>query len=386
MNERIALADGRVDEKAMLQSCREAAHKLHAFDMAALADATGSLVSAVLFGALAGSGKLPFPRPAFEATIRRGGVGVQPSLMAFGAGFEAATGGEAKAAPAPQSATPPDRTSSVQSLLNAFEGPLSALSRPLVTAGLERLIDYQDQDYARLYLERLAPFARMERGRGGAPDELLAEVARQLALAMAYEDTIRVAELKIRASRFARVRDEVGVKDGQLLEIAEFMHPRTQEIAETLPAPLGRMILNAGWIRALVDRMTRSGRIVKTTSLRGFLLLYLVSSLKPIRRRSLRYLDEQERLASWLAVVADTARQSYELAVGAARIRELVKGYGDTHERGRARFDAIIALLPQLAARPDGAAVAEHLRKAAVQDEKGEVLKRVIAEQNLSLK
>ena len=44
--------------------------------MAALAEATGSVISAVLFGALAGSGALPFQRAAFEAAIRRGGVGV----------------------------------------------------------------------------------------------------------------------------------------------------------------------------------------------------------------------------------------------------------------------------------------------------------------------
>ncbi len=45
--------------------------------MEALADATGSVISAVLFGALAGSGALPFPRTAFEAAIRRGQVGVE---------------------------------------------------------------------------------------------------------------------------------------------------------------------------------------------------------------------------------------------------------------------------------------------------------------------
>ena len=56
---------------------------------------------------------------------------------------------------------------------------------------------------------------------------------------MAYEDTIRVAELKIRASRFARVREEVQVERGQILEIAEFFHPRMQEIADTLPAGSG---------------------------------------------------------------------------------------------------------------------------------------------------
>ena len=95
---------------------------------------------------------------------------------------------------------------------------------------------------------------------------LIDETARQLALAMAYEDTVRVAELKIRPSRFARVREEVKVDDGQILEIAEFFHPRTQEIADTLPAGFGRWLLRTGWARGLVDRFTRKGRVVKTTS------------------------------------------------------------------------------------------------------------------------
>ena len=90
MTEKIALADGRADAAALLAACRDAARELVAFDMAALADATGSVLSAVLFGALAGSGALPFPRAAFEAAIRRGQVGVDSSLAAFGAGFDAA--------------------------------------------------------------------------------------------------------------------------------------------------------------------------------------------------------------------------------------------------------------------------------------------------------
>src|SRR6201981_3917401 len=56
MTEKSALADGREDAAALLAACRDAARELVAFDMAALADATGSLLSAVLFGALAGSG------------------------------------------------------------------------------------------------------------------------------------------------------------------------------------------------------------------------------------------------------------------------------------------------------------------------------------------
>ena len=68
---------------------------------------------------------------------------------------------------------------------------------------------------------------------------------------MAYEDTVRVAELKIRPSRFERVRAEVQAADGQILEIAEFLHPRVQEIADTLPAGLGRWLLGTGWRAAL---------------------------------------------------------------------------------------------------------------------------------------
>src|SRR5262245_41997435 len=90
MTERIALADGRIDDKAILEGCRTAAKRMIAFDMACLAEATGSLISAVLFGALAGSGALPFARNAFEAAIRRGGVGVAASVTAFNAGYEAA--------------------------------------------------------------------------------------------------------------------------------------------------------------------------------------------------------------------------------------------------------------------------------------------------------
>src|SRR5262249_60035875 len=128
-------------------------------------------------------------------------------------------------------------------------------------------------------------------------------------------------ELKIRPGRFARVREEAQVADGQILEIAEFLHPRVQEIADTLPAALGRWLLRTGWARSLVDRFTRKGRVVKTTSLSGFLLLYALSRLKPLRRRSLRFAAEQDALAAWLHLVAESARADYALALEVARMR-----------------------------------------------------------------
>jgi indolepyruvate ferredoxin oxidoreductase beta subunit len=249
----------------------------------------------------------------------------------------------------------------------------------VIAAGIERLCDYQDAAYARIYLDRLARFAAIARQNGAASQRLLDETARQLALAMSYEDTVRVAELKIRPSRFARVRDEVKVDDGQILEIAEFFHPRTQEIADTLPAGFGRWLVRNSWARGLVDRFTRKGRIVKTTSLNGFALLYLLAGLKRWRRRSLRFAAEDASIVAWLRLVEDTVRTDERLAVEVARARSLVTGYSDTHARGEAKFARLMSLVPRLRAKPHAAAELSKLIAAALADEDGTALERAIA-------
>jgi indolepyruvate ferredoxin oxidoreductase beta subunit len=387
MTEKTALADGRVGEAALVEACRTAAKTLHAFDMASLAEATGSVISAVLFGALAGARVLPFERGAFEAAIRRGGVGIKTSLAAFTAGFEAASDGAAAAKSAPATLPSPtldgqdsdtskpadEAHKAIPAELLAKADAFALSARAIIRAGIERTADYQNLAYAQLYLDRLTPIAKADRD-----GRLIAETARQLALGMAYEDTIRVAELKIRPSRFARVRAEVKVSGDQILEIAEFMHPRVQEVADTLPAPLGRWLLRMGWARGLLERFTKRGWRVKTTSLRGFLLLYIVASMKPLRPKSLRYGIEQEALTQWLNAVTKTAATNYDLAIEVAACRNLVKGYGDTHERGRARFETLMAALPDLAGRPDGAMQLAALRKAANADETGVALNAAI--------
>jgi indolepyruvate ferredoxin oxidoreductase beta subunit len=381
MTERLAMADGRVEDAKLIDACRSAARQLYAFDMAALAEATGSVISAVLFGALAGANVLPFQRMAFEAAIRRGGVGVATSLAAFTAGFEAARSGVVLSKAEPERVQRPVRPlpDQIAALIADAERSVPASAQAVVRAGILRTADYQNPAYARLYIERLSPVIASEQKQGDGAHRLSQETARQLALGMAYEDTIRVAELKIRPSRFARVRDEMRLADGQILEIAEFMHPRTQEIADTLPAPLGRFILRTAWIRRLIDKLTASGRTVKTTSLRGFLLLYLVAALKPLRPRSLRFEVEQAALQEWLATVRRIAETDYDLAVEVAACRNLVKGYGDTHERGRDRFNDLMAVLPGLAGLPDAAERLAGLRKAANADDTGAALKQAIA-------
>jgi indolepyruvate ferredoxin oxidoreductase beta subunit len=373
MTEKIAMADGRVDSSKLLDGCKAAAKRLIAADMAQLAEATNSVISAVLFGALAGAKVLPIQRMAFEAAIHRGGVGVKDSIAAFGAGYAAAEGAPMAAVVEAPKGPPSRALASLLAEADAYGDP----AQMFIHAGIERLADYQDADYAREYLERLKPIAEADRRHNGS-GKLLAETARELALGMTYEDTVRVAELKVRPSRFARVRAEVQAADGQIIEIAEFLHPRVEEIADTLPVGLGRWLLNSGWPRRFIESRTKSGRVVKTSTVRGFLLMYFIASLKGTRRRSLRFANEQKFLAGWLATVLDVAATHVQLATEIAMTRTLVKGYSDTHERGLRNYNVLMQMLPQIMETADPAKTLAALRKAALSDDTGAALNDAI--------
>src|SRR5262249_17983576 len=147
-----------------------------------------------------------------------------------------------------------------------------------------------------------------------------------------FEDTIRVADLKTRGSRFSRVREEIRAKPDQLFGITEFMKPRVEEIAGTLPTGLGKWILASPRVSGWLGRHT-GGRQIRTRTVRGFLLLYLLGSLRRWRRGTLRFHEENGRIESWLARLESLAADNYLVAVELAKAQRLVKGYGETHER-----------------------------------------------------
>ena len=384
--EKVVMGDGRSDAAALLAQARAAAQRFVGYDMAQAAESSGSVISAVLFGALAGTRVLPFDRGQFEATIRSGGVGVNASLAAFAAAYERGVSGDAEglkaSAAVPASAAPAVPRAGhprVQALLDQAGSTYRGEALAIVIEGLRRLIDYQDPDYAALYLERLAAVHAIEaqavaKQRDGSAQSLTTEVARHLALWMSYEDTIRVADLKIRGSRFERVRDEVRAEPDQLLAINEYMHPRLQEIADTLPAGLGRWLLQSGWPRRVVERLASKGRVVRTSSLRGHLLLACLAGLRRWRRRTLRYAAEQQRIEAWLADICAAAARDVALATEIARCQRLVKGYGDTHERGLRNYATLRATW-QSGARRIAAGTVAALRDAALADEQGSALR-----------
>jgi len=368
MTERTAMGDGRVDADKLLEGARAAAARLVCTDFSELAERSGAPISAVLFGALAASGALPFSREQFEEAIRRGGVGVEGSLRAFAAGFDAAR--RSKAPMTVEHAGP--RLGRRLAFLEpriADQFPLDA--RETLRHAVIRLADYQDEAYATEYLDRLLPLR--------ATGEVLLETARHLALWMTYEDAIRVADLKTRRTRFDRVGEEVRLRPAQLLDINEFMHPRVEEIADILPAGLGRWLLRSRMGRGVLGPFTRKGRVVRTSSVGGFLQLYTIASMRRWRRGSLRFQVEHERIDAWLAQVERLASRDPALALEVVKAQRLVKGYGDTHARGWSNFQKLMGALPRLEQQPGGAGRLGQLAAAALSDDSGQALERMLA-------
>lgn len=379
--EKTVPGDGVVGPDDVRAAAEIAAFRLFITDLDKVATENGSVISASLFGALAGSGALPFPRTAFEDAIRASGRGVEPSLRAFAAACDLAEAGANEPATAPglpdtrREPTTPEGPATLRGAWDALCRRVDALPAPvqdMARAGLRKVVDFQDTDYGGAYLDRLTGIQALDSDAHGW--DLTREAAKYIANAMAYDDVIRVADLKTRAARADRVRAEIGPAQGSVMHVTEFMHPRAEEIVGLLPANMGaRWEANPKRI-ALLDRLFNKGRRVRSDSLRGFLMLYVLGGLRNWRLKTLRHAQEVAHLDTWLALVTRTAPQDYALAVEIVRCRRLIKGYSDTHARGQSKYDRVLGALPQLTGRDDAADWLRRLRDAALQDEHGTAL------------
>lgn len=373
--------EGTGDPTLVVDALKVAAQRVVAFDMETLAQQAGSVISAVLFGALAGSCVLPFPREAFENVIRAQGRGTEASLRAFALGYARTNEGtppifSPDAAPAPSESA---STTTGHSVLDALVSRLDDLpppARAMARVGVERLVDYQDPAYASDYLERLGDIAKLDRACDGERHDfmLTTTAAKYLARAMAYDDVIRVADLKTRARRFARVRRESAAPDGTLVTATEYMHPRAQEIVGLLPAGIGARVAANARAMALIETVFSRGRHIRTDALSGFLPLFALASLRRWRRGTLRHAHEANFIANWLELARKYAPTNYALAVEILAAQRLVKGYSDTHARGQSKFARVVGAADLLAARPDGGQWMNRLIRAALMDEDGNAL------------
>jgi indolepyruvate ferredoxin oxidoreductase beta subunit len=351
--EKMQMADGRFESERVVEAARQLAKQAVLFDMRELAQQSGTVINAVLFGAMAGSGVLPLGREACEQAIRAGGRGAEASLRGFAAGFDIAAG--TRATPAPAAAA--HRATSVDEVMRL---------------GDERLKDYQGERYARLFRDRMAAFMN--------DPTLAAEVGRHLAVWMSYEDIIRVADLKTRASRFARVRKEVGAKAGEPVVVIDYLKPGVEEVASVLPPFLGERLVRWATARGKLDAYN-VGMHIKTSGVLGYALVRSLAWLKPWRPNSYRYREEQRLIERWLAHVAEAAKRPGDdargLALEIAECARLVKGYGETHRRGKGNFLALLDALVENPPTTDAGEQARAIRKAreaALADPEGQAL------------
>ena len=381
VEEKSAPGDGAADQSPVWAAGRAASRRFICFDMAALAERSGSVISAVLFGALAASNALPFRREQFEATVRTAGVGVDGSLRAFASGFDTALagaegGGEGQVSGSVGEKAMPDLAPTGHAGMDALfirAREFPAAAQPMLAAGLRKVVDFQDLAYGREYLDRVGSFLPWD------DDALTVAAAKHVANAMAYDDVIRVADLKTRGSRFARVRQEQKVRPGQIVTTTEFMHPRLDEACGTLPARLGRAILASPRLSRALRPMVDRGRRVRTGTVRWFVPLWLVAGMRRFRRATLRHADEVAHMEAWLAQARRIAPTDPALAREVLQCRRLVKGYSDTHARGTARFDRVTAMADRLLGRPDAADWLRRLRDAALRDAEGRALDGAVA-------
>jgi indolepyruvate ferredoxin oxidoreductase, beta subunit len=386
-HERMQPADGRADSAELLGVVRAFSREHHVFDMGAVARDSGTVVSAVMLGAVAASGLFPFPREAYEAVVRKGGKGVEASLRGFARAWDivsaprqqaqfvnAVLAGGAKASPASQPvAKAPD------DVLALFPSEV----HEMLGLGFARLVDYQDRAYADLYVQRLLQVLRAEQAvdPGGAGRHAVTrEMARWLALWMAFDDIVRVADLKSRASRWQRVHSEVKAQEGDLLRVFDHFKPGAPEFAALVPPGLATRVM--AWDK----RRQAAGRTpwalplkIGTHSVGGMLALRVLARMKWLRVRGSRYATEQAMIEQWLAGVVDATRRHWALGHEIAQCGRLIKGYGSTNERGKENLLHVLEHLARADRAPEASVAAiAAARSAALADEAGRALDQTL--------
>jgi indolepyruvate ferredoxin oxidoreductase beta subunit len=330
--EKMVAGDGAVPVADLVEPLRRAAGRVIALDVAAVSGRAGAPGNAVLFGAIQASGVLPLDDEDCRAAIRAKGLAVEASLADFEAGLAAGrTGGSEAEGPDGRlvfAPVPPALAPDLETCPEAL--------RPLLGHALARLADYQDLAYARLYLRRLGTLPGFAAG-SPRPTDALGEIARRLATWMSYEDVVRVAQLKSRPGRFAGIRDGLGLAEDAPLRVVDYLKPGAEELASLLPPVPGRRVA-----RAAPDGPGGLRLRLRSHTPWGYGLLRLLRALRPWRRRTYRFAEEQAAIETWLDALRPTLERDPALARDLAELAVLARGYGRVRARGLARLRRLL--------------------------------------------
>ena len=243
---------------------------------------------------------------------------------------------------------------------------------PVVSDGIDRLMEYQGASYAQLYVDRLRRFI----GQRDVDSAMFGEIARLMAMRMSYEDPIRIAQLKL-------AEYEIGAGDPRALSTDDIRKFRLDELIGALPAIVAELILDVlewkGWThRAVSIRFS-------TRSRWGIRRLKIEAGLRRWRLFSVRYAKERAWVERWLHMISRSLARQPKAAPAIVQTADMVQGYGDVYRQGLADWHAIIdglakATFDGALALPDLAGAVAEARAAATPDPRQAALKRAIAE------
>jgi len=210
---------------------------------------------------------------------------------------------------------------------------------------VDRLTDYQNAEYAQLYLSRLERFIR----RRGISRELLAELTTLLAIRMSYSDPIWVAQRRL-----------AQVLQGDRSDVQEAIRFPLEDIVSLLPVAAAE-----GVSTALVAIGRANLRVPLRFTARtgaGVVKLKTIALLRRLRPRSLRYPKERALVERWLHMIDRSLTKRPEAAIEIARTASIIGGSGEAYHRSVDRWHAIIDNL----VKPvfDGVADVPNLRSA----------------------
>jgi hypothetical protein len=233
------------------------------------------------------------------------------------------------------------------------------------------LVEFQNTEYALMYLDRLGRFHE----RHGIGPALFREIADLLAMRMSFNDPIRVAQIVLGRAPLADPKASTIDPPGGVYrpEHEEFvaMFPRDQ--AETIAWLLTSMKMLRGRMRIHIDRPIGRARL-------KFFLWF-----RRIRPTSLRHARESSSTERWLHMIDRAYVKQPAALVEVVRSIRIVSGYGASYRLALANWNLIINSL----AKPvfDGDLALPHLaealaraRGAATADATGDELRRTIAE------
>ncbi|MFN5483460.1 MAG: DUF6537 domain-containing protein [Bradyrhizobium sp.] len=242
---------------------------------------------------------------------------------------------------------------------------------PVVTEAIHLLIAYQSTSYAQLYIDRLKRLV----GRRGVDDALLGDIARLMAERMAYEDAIRIAQLKLGEAHAAGGLAARAAADGQKLRLDELIDALPEMVADPILAVLDQF----GWRRRRVSiRFSANNRF----SVRR---LRIEAGLKRWRLFSGRYAKERLWVERWLHMIDRSLTKQPGAARAVVQTATMIQGYGDPYRQGIADWHLIIDGLVKptfdgALALPDLAGAIAEARAAIMPDPRQAALKRKIAE------